>query len=273
MFGTPHQDNHKRNWGDATQARTAVLAPTLSKAALLGAMRRRRVYATEDRSLRLIYRVNNELLGSRITGSAVPAAGTALSVSLQITDDDEPTTAYTVEVFSDTIGGSQTAAVVRTQTVTGNGSHNITGVNYVGGDQYLYLRVRQADGNRAWTAPVWLEPMGVPDSDVPDDDGGSISLSLVVDLQAETARITNTGSGPVELHGWKLVSVRGNQVFDQFPAGFTLTPGQSVTVTSGPMAKAGAGFLRWTDQNIWANSGDPGRLINRDGEIVVETGP
>jgi hypothetical protein len=84
---TADQDSHKKNWGDATDARTAILAPSLTKAALLSAMRHRHVYATEDRNLRLIYRVNNQLLGSRITGAAVPAPGTALNISLAITDD------------------------------------------------------------------------------------------------------------------------------------------------------------------------------------------
>lgn len=129
---TADQDNHKRNWGDATDARTAVLAPALTKAALLTAMRQRRVYATEDRNLRLVYRVNGQLLGSRILGAGVPAAGTALTVSLAITDDNEPNAGYTVEVFSDQIGGNDVASIVRTQSVTGNGMHNITGVSYQG---------------------------------------------------------------------------------------------------------------------------------------------
>ena len=115
---------------------------------------------------------------------------------------------------------------------------------------------------------MWLEPAGVPGGGtVPS----AISMSLVIDLQAETARITNTGTDPTNLTGWKLVSTRGNQVFDQFPDGFTLNAGESVTVTAGPTANAGTGFLRWTDQNIWNNSGDPGQLIDNDGHIVAET--
>ena len=69
-------------------------------------------------------------------------------------DDDEPSATYTLEVFSDQIGGNDVATVVSTQSLTGNGTHSISGVSYGGGSQYLYLRVRQADGNRAWTAPV-----------------------------------------------------------------------------------------------------------------------
>jgi len=268
---TADQDNHKRNWGDATEARTAVLAPTLTKASLLTALRQRRVYATEDSNLRLVPRINGQLLGSRITGGAVPASGTALTVSLAIADDDEPKASYTVEAFSDRIGGADIASVVRTQSVTGNGTHNITGISYQGGAQYVYLRIRQADGDRAWTAPVWLEPdLSLPNTDTGTDT--TISVSLVVNEQAETARITNTGSSPVELTGWKLVSVRGNQVFDQFPDGMILAPGQSVTVTSGAAAATGGGFLRWTDRNIWNDAGDPGRLLDKDGNVVAEAG-
>jgi hypothetical protein len=97
-------------------------------------------------------------------------------------------------------------------------------------------------------------------------------MSLLVNEQAETARITNTGGGSVELTGWRLVSVRGNQVFDEFPHGFKLAAGESVTVTSGSTAKTGAGFLRWTNENVWANSGDPGRLMDADGEVVAQSG-
>jgi hypothetical protein len=51
---------------------------------------------------------------------------------LTITDDNEPNASYTVEVFSDQIGGSEVASIVRTQSVTGNGMHSITGVSYQG---------------------------------------------------------------------------------------------------------------------------------------------
>jgi hypothetical protein len=268
---TADQDNHKRNWGDATDARTAVLAATLTKASLLTALKQRHAYATEDRNLRLVYRLDNQLSGARIVGASVPAPGSALTLSLTIADDDEPGTSYVVDVLSDEIGGEGVASVVRTQSVTGNGMHEITGVTYQGGAQYVYLRIRQADGNRAWTAPVWLEPAGTPPVP-PDDEEETISVSLEVNEQAETARITNAGTQPIGLAGWKLVSVRGNQVFDQFPAGLALGPGESLTVTSGPSARQGIGFLRWTDQNIWSNSGDPGQLIDRDGNIVARSG-
>ena len=175
-----------------------------------------------------------------------------------------------IEVFSDQVGGPVGGNTpVRTLAVTGNGTHTVSGVTYQGGQQYVYLRVKQGGTDTAWTAPVWLEPLAT----TPPPSGGTsgapvTSLSLIVDRRAETAQVTNTGTGPVNLTGWQLVSVRGNQVF-LFPAGTTLAPGASVTVTSGPTAKTGAGFLLWTNGNIWNNDGDPGQLIDPDGTVVV----
>jgi hypothetical protein len=175
---------------------------------------------------------------------------------------------YVIEVFSDQIGGAISNTPVKSVPVTGNGTHTVSGAAYMGGNQYVYLRVKQGGTDTAWTAPVWLEPTGTP-------GGGSwseLSLSLIVDVRAETARITKTGTGPANLTGFRLISTRGNQVFDQFTVGFTLAGGGSVTVTSGPTAKAGTGLLLWTNDNIWNNSGDPGRLLNADGEMVAESG-
>jgi hypothetical protein len=63
--------------------------------------------------------------------------------------------------------------------------HSISGVTYDGDAQYTYLRIRQADRDRAWTAPVWLEP-----STPASTNDEVISVSLTVTKEAETATIT-----------------------------------------------------------------------------------
>ena len=75
---TADQDNHLENWGNAADTRTGVIATELTRAAILEALRERRVYATEDRNLRIIGRVNGQLMGTRITGAQLPANGAAL---------------------------------------------------------------------------------------------------------------------------------------------------------------------------------------------------
>jgi hypothetical protein len=55
---------------------------------------------------------------------------------------------------------------------------------------YVYLRVQQSDGDRLWTAPVWLESTGIA-------PGGSseegISVTLAVDAIAETEMHRESG--------------------------------------------------------------------------------
>lgn len=265
---TADQDNHRTNWGSAAETRTGVLATALTKAEILNALRNRRAYATQDRNLRIIMRVNGELMGARITGTGLPATGAPIQIRVELADEDEPAATYSVEVFSDEIGGEEAERVGPAVGHAGNGTVAIDHVTYGGGSQYVFLRITQSsdddDGlDRAWTAPVWFEPGGP----APPPAGGS-AVTLAVDRVAERATITNTGDAPVNLRNWVIVSVRGNQRF-QFTGHLTLQPGGSVVVTSGPNAQTGPGFLRWTTSNMWSNDGDPAELYDADGHLVA----
>jgi len=115
-------------------------------------------------------------------------------------------------------------------------------VPYVGGVQYIYLRITQTDDDDetldlAWTAPVWLEPGGA--APIP---GGQSAIALSVDRVGEQATISNTGDAPVNLNKWSLLSVKGIQRFTF--GSRVLGPGKTMVVTSGPRARTGAGFLR-----------------------------
>ncbi|MEK6688697.1 MAG: lamin tail domain-containing protein, partial [Gemmatimonadota bacterium] len=267
---TADQDNHLENWGSAANTRTGVIAQELTRTSLLEALRERRVYATEDRNLRVIVRVAGHMMGSRVTGTAVPATGAALPVELELSDDDEPFASYQIEVFSDLIGGEEAEVVLTPVAASGNGMVTIPGLTYAGGAQYVYLRITQGhdevDGQeRVWTAPVWFEPGAT----IPAPSGGS-SIALSVDRRAEEATITNAGDAPVDLRNWILVSTRGNQRF-QFTGSLVLAPGASVVVTSGPSARqAPPQFVRWTTTNVWNNDEDPAELYNADGHLVAE---
>ncbi|MGX2959504.1 S-layer homology domain-containing protein [Peribacillus sp. JNUCC 23] len=91
-----------------------------------------------------------------------------------------------------------------------------------------------------------------------------------VDEAKEIVTIKNNGSSDVNMTGWKLVSVEGNQTYN-FPSGFVLKAGKTVTVTSGPNAVNNPPtYLKWTTANIWLNSGDPAELYNAEGGKVSE---
>jgi hypothetical protein len=160
---TADQDNHRKNWGSAAETRTAVVAPELTKAALLSAMRSRHVYATEDRNLEIGFTVNGQPLGTVLSGNQVPSQGSTLSLELSITDADEPNALYTVDVFGDEVGGSAEADVIAQFDLEGNGTFSLDGITYSGGNEYFFLKITQTDDDgilrdSAWLAPVWFEP-------------------------------------------------------------------------------------------------------------------
>lgn len=89
-----------------------------------------------------------------------------------------------------------------------------------------------------------------------------------LDLEGEVVAIKNNGTEDVNLADWQLYSVEGNQMFT-FPK-LSLSSGQIIFVTSGPDAKDGDGYIKWTGRQVWLNSGDTAQLLNPKGEIVSE---
>ena len=137
---TNNQDNHKGNWGDSNTARSVVLAYGLTEEAIYDAIANYRVYATEDNDLSILYSLNGNAMGSILPDQD------SISISAQISD---PTDSADMKVEVIVNGG----LVAATKTLSGgNGT-----VEFSLSDDYsyYYLRVTQADGNIAVTAPVW----------------------------------------------------------------------------------------------------------------------
>lgn len=157
---TAGHDNHWRTWGTSTDTRTAVIAARLTRTDIMAALRARRVYATQDPNLHILYRANDALQGDI---APAPAAGTALSLTVSIRDEDEPHARYQVDVLSDLPGDGVAARRVARLNLTGDtpGPVALPAVTFAGRGQYVLLRVIQTnaggDTDRAWTAPVWFE--------------------------------------------------------------------------------------------------------------------
>ncbi|WP_394141280.1 S-layer homology domain-containing protein [Cytobacillus oceanisediminis] len=114
--------------------------------------------------------------------------------------------------------------------------------------------------------PVKPEP---PGTGTGGSDNGKTKL-VSVDLDKEIAAIKNSGTTAVDMTGWKLVSVEGNQTY-YFPNGYQLKAGATVYVTSGRNAKEQLPtYLKWTGAYIWNNEGDAARLYNSKGVKVSE---
>lgn len=158
---TADQDNHQKNWGTATPARTAIIAPDLSKKSLLDAIRQRHVYATQDPNLRAIIKVNGKLCGDIIP--LLPAQ-TRLDITYEISDDDEPSADYTIKVFKDSVGLNPAALVdsfPAERDASGKVRGTIDDIVSSGTPQYFFFKVTQVDEDGqeqdVWTAPVWFQ--------------------------------------------------------------------------------------------------------------------
>jgi len=84
-----------------------------------------------------------------------------------------------------------------------------------------------------------------------------------INLSGELVTIKNTSSQNVDMTGWTLLSVEGNQSY-VFPNGYILKSGASISIATGDAT----GDIQWTGKNIWNNKGDPGVLFNSKGEEI-----
>lgn len=139
---TNNQNNHKGQWGDASGARTVVLAKSLTEEALYAAMKDRRVYATQDSDLAIYYELNGTVMGSIIPKSKSAAVTVFLS-------DPTDEAIGSVEVVAD---GGKAIARQWVETPT-----QMLELSVPSGYSYYYLRVTQLDGDVAVTAPVWMD--------------------------------------------------------------------------------------------------------------------
>lgn len=139
---TNNQNNHNGQWGDASRARTVILAETLTEEALYAAMKDRRVYATQDSDLTVYYTLNGAVMGSILPKSEEAEITVFLS-------DPTDEAIGNVEVVTDK---GEVLAQQRVETPT-----KMLELSVSSGHGYYYLRITQPDGDVAVTAPVWMD--------------------------------------------------------------------------------------------------------------------
>jgi hypothetical protein len=121
----------------------AVFAPALSRRDIWDGMHDRHTYAVTGVRILLEFSANDQPMGSFVAPGPLHLTGTVHGVgALQ-----------RVEVVK---YDGQAWSLVYGADVTGSLDHTIA-VDDPGSDGALYyLRVRQADGNRAWSSPIWV---------------------------------------------------------------------------------------------------------------------
>ncbi|HET6372212.1 MAG TPA: CehA/McbA family metallohydrolase [Candidatus Polarisedimenticolia bacterium] len=138
------QDNHQGGWGTIDDYRTGVLAPALTQADILEALRQRRFFSTQDKNLSMSLRADGHEMGS-IVG---PGAKT-----LTVTVSDRDGEGFkSLDLYKD-------GQVEQQRLISGAGTWEFT----VAGPRnrsYYYVVATQEDGDQAMTAPIWIQGEG-----------------------------------------------------------------------------------------------------------------
>lgn len=175
---TNNSDNHTPNWGTITTHRTGIVAPALTKADLMDALRAGRTYASEDANTTFYFKANGYWMGSEL-----PNTG---SMSFEVWGDDPDGELITqLELYTD---GGVVAASTQPTSADFNWtfSHAITP-----GVHYYFVMATQADGDRIVSSPVWT--MGEEDISITDLTVQP-TIPTIYNPNLFTARITNRGA-------------------------------------------------------------------------------
>ena len=142
---TNNQDNHKGRWGNANDARDVILTDNFTEEGIYQAIRDMHMYATEDKNLLVNYSVNGQIMGSSIT--EVPQK---LDISVSVNDPDPTDSIAKVEVV---VNSGKVAHTWDNAAELATGELSVT---LDSGYSYYFIRVTEADGDLAVTAPVWV---------------------------------------------------------------------------------------------------------------------
>ena len=142
---TNNQDNHKGRWGNANDARDVILTDNFTEEGIYQAIRDMHMYATEDKNLLVNYSVNGQIMGSSIT--EVPEK---LDISVSVNDPDPTDSIAKVEVV---VNSGKVAYTWDNAAELATGELAVT---LDSGYSYYFIRVTEADGDLAVTAPVWV---------------------------------------------------------------------------------------------------------------------
>ncbi len=125
----------------------AVYAPELTREAIFDALYQRRCYATSGPRIVLDFSVNGHTMGQEITA-------------------DNASDTRRIEGIAIGTAAVQSAEIVSSGrvhwTIPGNGSRELSfeleDTARLTEPMYYYVRIIQADGERAWSSPIWVDP-------------------------------------------------------------------------------------------------------------------
>ena len=132
-------------------------------------------------------------------------------------------------------------------------------------DLRVMLRTCGEQSPKSAMPPTTAAPTTTTTTTTHSPAAGGTAVITALDCRGEAVTVRNGGSASADLTGWSIHDQGAPHTY-RFPAGYTLSPGASVTIRSG--GPPGPGELAWTGQNVWNNDGDTAYLVNAGGDTV-----
>ncbi len=147
---TANHDNHYANWGTGHSSRTAIIASELSEAALLDAMDKRRVYASEDENTAISFYAD----GRVPMGSQTATLRNHVNLNLYFEDMDHEGP-FTLRLLRGRIGDKEFESITRISNVPENRWLGLTAYLPSPGEYFIYVVIHNtATDRKSWTAPI-----------------------------------------------------------------------------------------------------------------------
>lgn len=144
---TCNQDNHRVDFGIANEYRTVILATDLTRDNIYDSLRNMRVYATEDKNLRIDYTINDLPIGSELKNP------TKLRFSISAIDNDYEDQIKKIEVISNN------GKIIKQKCFDSNLAKLEFSLNPKV-NTFYYVKIIQSNNKTSVTAPIWIDGDG-----------------------------------------------------------------------------------------------------------------
>jgi trimeric autotransporter adhesin len=143
---TIDHDNHKTTFGKTTYSRTVIVAPVLTKAAIVNAMKNMNFYATQDCDTKVDFSINTKILGSIFTDKFAP------NIFVKLTDATTSVNNAVIRVMYGVPGSG--VLPVKIDSIIGS-TLNFADVNLANlATGYYFIDITNGN-SRIVTSPIW----------------------------------------------------------------------------------------------------------------------
>lgn len=153
-------DNHMTTFGRNNAGRMVVVMPSLTRTEFFNAIQAMRFYASDDWNAKVEFKMNNNWMGSILSGTVNPSF-TVLH------NDEDGELADSIKIWRGISNDVNQATIV--SITKSNNTSSYTDNNMVNGNEYYYFaEIKQADGQWIVTSPIWYKntlPQGIKENE------------------------------------------------------------------------------------------------------------